>query len=249
MPQYITGLVIRKNNSDHTGVSGAYKSGAVILPQGIGVTMGDIPVPGNDNGGASIDGDFWAVPVNDGPLSGFKFLPYNPSVGGVNNIQPDPQAFPVFKLSLNPEFGSDYWYIVGTVAQYLTAAGGGAALPASIQYNGTPILEAGCQTMCNQNPTSGLFFAAFEVPSIGGGVNVKFHPFGYFNGVKLPAAAAAGYTDVTALLAFLNTATTGWAAVGTWTATADGQTILVTQSAGPGTDKICAQIVAVNPSA
>lgn len=242
MPQYLTGLVIRKNNEDFIGDVGVVHSGASILSSGIGVIVGDIPVPGNSNGGASIDGDFWAIPVNYGTVAGFRFLPYNPATGGVNSVKPDVQAFPVFKLSLTPDFGSDYWYVYGTVAQYLTASGGGAALPVTLAVS-----EAPCQTLCNQNPTSGLFIGNLGIPNLTS--NQRLFPYGYFNGVALPAGSANGYNTPALLLTFLNTAVTGWAAVGTWTLSADNLTAIVTQAAGPGTDTLCAAIVTINPSA
>lgn len=248
MAAYITGLVIERNGEVFLGNASVYRSAGVILPQGIGVITGDIPTPGNSNGGAAIDGDFWAVPVNDGTLAGFTYLPYNLNFGGVNSVQPNPQAFPVVKISLQPQFGSDYFYVVGTSSQYLTAAGGGAAMPTNIVYGGASVLETGCQTLCNQNATTGLYFAVLGLPTITGPNYVTYYPYGYFNGVALPAAAAAGYATVTLLLAFLNTATTGWAAVGTWTQAANGP-IIVTEAAGPGTDLLCASIVAINPSA
>jgi hypothetical protein len=251
MASYLTGLVLRKNGEDFIGNAGVYKSGGSILSQGIGVIVSDIPVPGSSNTNASIDGDYWAVPINDGVVAGFKFLPYNAAVGGVNNPIPvsatnpigaTAQSFAVFKLSLNYPGGYDYMVVLGTVAQYNAAAAGGAALPLIPVPN-----QAGCQTLCNQNNTTGLYFGNLGIPNSLIGQNL--YPYGYFNGVALPAAAVAGYASPAALLTFLNTSVTGWAAVGTWTLSADNRTAIVTESAGPGTDVLCAQIVIVNQSA
>lgn len=243
MAQYITGLVIQKNNQVFRGAGQlVVHSAGVFNTQNIGVIMGDIPVPGNSNGGAQIDGDFWAVPVDDGTYSGYNFIPYNPNG---NALQPDVQAFPVFKLSLIPPFGSDYWYVVGTTAQYLTAAGGGTALPTNVVYNSNPLLQTPCQTLCNQNSTSGLYIGVLGLPTISGGINVKYYPYGYFNGVALTTASSAGYATPALLLVFLNAS---WGNVGTWTLDASGQTLIVTQAAGPGTDVLCASIVSINPS-
>jgi hypothetical protein len=241
MPAYLTGLVLRKNNEDYIGNAGVYKSGGSILSQGIGVIVSDIPVPGSSNTNASIDGDYWAVPINDGVVAGFRYLPYNPAVGGVNAV-PLPQAFAVFRVSMNFPGGYDYMYVLGTVAQYNTASGGGAALPLIPPVNVTP-----CQTLCNQNATTGLYIGNVGIPNQSLGQN--FYPYGFFNGVVLPAAAVAGYATPALLLTFLNTAVTGWAAVGTWTLSADNKTAIVTQAAGPGTDVLCAQIVIINQSA
>lgn len=236
MPQYITGLVIRKNDMDFFQTVGVARSAGVISTSGIGVVKGDIPVPGNSNGGASIDGDFWCVPIVDGGVyGGWKFLPYNP--GGVNTLPPTAQSFAVTKLSLIPPFGSDYWYVLGTTAQYLTAAGGGAALPLIV-----PQLETPCQTLCNQNSTTGLYFGILGTPNQTLGWN--FYAYGYFNNVALPALSASGYATLALLLTALNS---NWSSVGTWTL--NGNVLVVTQSAGPGTDTLCAQVVLINQSA
>jgi hypothetical protein len=244
MAQYISGLVIEKNN--HVFLTSGQllqRSAGTFSTTGIGVIMGDIPVPGNSNGGASIDGDYWAIPVDDGVFGGYNFVPYNPNV---NAVQPDPQAFPVFKLSLIPPFGSDYWIIVGTVAQYLTAAGGGAALPTTVVYNGALLAQTPCQTLCYQNATTGLYYGVLGIPTNSGGINVNYYPYGYFNGVALPLGSSTGYTTVTSLLSFLNAS---WSSVGTWTLSPDNRSLIVTEgSSAPGTDILCASVVTINPS-
>jgi hypothetical protein len=242
MPAYLPGLVLRENGEDFIGNAGVYKSGGSIFSQGIGAVKGNIPTPGSSASNAYLDGDYWAVPVNEGVVAGFKYLPYNSAVGGVNSVPPDPQSFAVFRLTKERPGGSDYMYILGTQAQYNTAVGGGAALPLIPVPNQSP-----CQVICNQNSGSGLYQATIGIPNQVLGQN--FYPYGYFNGVALPAASVSGYASPAALLTFLNTATTGWAAVGTWTLTPDNKTAIVTQSAGPGTDKICAEIVIINQSA
>lgn len=242
MAAYLQGLVLRKNNEDFIGNAGVYKSGGNIFSQGIGVIVNDIPTPGSSNTNASLDGDYWAVPINDGVVAGFKFLPYNPAVGGINNTPPSVQSFAVFKLGMVFPGGYDYMFVLGTAAQYNTAAGGGAALPLIPVPNQAP-----CQTLCNQNSTSGLYFGNIGLPNQSFGQN--FYIYGYFNNVALPAAAVAGYATPALLLTFLNTSVTGWAAVGTWTLSPDNRTAIVTQSAGPGTDVLCAEIVLINQSA
>lgn len=240
MPAYITGLVIRRNSSDFLGNVGVARSAGVISTTGIGVIAGDIPTPGNSNGGAAIDGDYWCVPiVSQGVYGGWKFLPYNSAFGGINSVQPDAQAFAVTRISLQPQFGSDDWYILGTTAQYLTAAGGGAALPLVV-----PVNEVACQTLCNQNNTSGLYFGAIGIPTQTLGWN--FYAYGYFNQVALTALSASGYATPALLLTALNAS---WSGVGTWTLSADNRTLIVTQTAGPGTDTLCAAVVLINQSA
>jgi len=232
----IPALVLQKNNTLYFGPGvTAEKSGSGEIVVGLGLSS-EIPIPGSVEGG-QIDADYWAVPVSEGYAGGFNYVPYNPS-DPVGSVAPDPQAFKVFRIY--NLLRSDYWYVVGTVAGYVTAAGGGAALPTTVST-----LQAGCQTLCEFDENN-KYFAIFALPTLSG--NKHYFPYGYFNGVALPAANAAGYANKTDLLTFLNTAVTGWAAVGTWTVSTDNLTLRVEQTSGPGTDKICAQVAAINPS-
>lgn len=234
MASYIPALVIQRKNTVFISDQGiaAEKSGSTELVTGLGLYT-EIPTP---DGGGAIDADYWAVPINEGGPTGFKFTPYNPA-DPVTSIAPDVQAFKVFRI-VDFNRGGDDFYVVGTIAQYITAAGGGAALPLSIST-----LQVGCQTLCQFN-TNGLYFGVLGLPTLIG--NQRYFPAGYFNGVALPTASSSGYTTTGTLLTFLNTATTGWAAVGTWTV-ANG-VLLVSQTAGPGDDVLCAGIFAINPS-
>lgn len=200
----------------------------------------EIPTP---NDGGVIDADYWAIPIGEGNVSGVIFQPYNPG-DPITSVSPSPMAFKCFRL-LN-RFASDDWYVLGTVAQYITAAGGGAALTQTITA-----LLAGFQVMCQFiNPLSD-YGAIFALPPLSA-TNTRYFPFGYLNGVALPAGAVAGYASIAALLVFLNA---NWTNVGSpataivWTVSADNLTLIGTESAGGGTDVIAAQIVAINPAA
>lgn len=113
--------------------------------------------------------------------------------------------------------------------------------------------------MCQwNNGTLQQYFAVVGLPALI--LNKRYFPYGYFNNIALPGASSTGYVSTTTLLAFLNTATVttvvngvttytgGWAIVGTWTVSLDGLTLIATQTAGPGTDVLCAAVAAINPS-
>jgi hypothetical protein len=243
MAQYVTGLVIQKNNIVYINTGGV----------SIGSTQ-EIPTPEN---GAVIDGDMWAIPVNDGVYSGFIYQPYNPA-NPLENVAP---LFAVAVVRISSRISPDYFIVLGTAAQYITADGGSALPTAWPQVShGVPELPA-CQILNGTN-ANGLYVGVIGIPSLVGGTDTisAYFPFGYWNGAALPAATANGYTTTSALLTFLNTATVntgtatapvytgGWSIAGTWTVTTDSLTLVVTQSAGSGTDKFCGGLLAINPS-
>lgn len=239
----IPAIVIQKNFNQFissAGISAQHNTAAsAVLTTGLGI-LTEIPTPTD---GGVIDADYWAVPVGEGSVSGVIFQPYNPN-DPITSVAPSPMAFKCFRL-IN-RFASDDWYVLGTVAEYITAAGGGAALPTTITA-----LLAGFQTMCEFINASNDYGALFAIPTLTGS-NTHYYPFGYMNGVALPAAALAGYSSIAALLVFLNA---NWTNVGSpataivWTVSADNLTLIATESAGGGDDVIAAQIVAINPSA
>lgn len=249
MPAYIPAIVIQRNNSVYIADSGitVQKSLGTEYLVGLGLAT---EVPTADGGGVP-DADYWAVPVGEGALTGIIYIPYNAG-DPVGSIAPSPQAFKVCRI-MN-RLASDYWYIYGTMAQYI-AANGGTALPTVITT-----LLAPFQKLCQFN-AAGQYFAVLGLPNIAILPNKAYFPYGYFNNIALPGAAAGGYTTTAALLTFLNTATTtttvngvvtayagGWAVVGTWTASADNITLQAAQTAGPGTDILSAVVAAINPS-
>lgn len=211
-------------------------------------TIMDIPTQG---AGAIVDGDYWAVPITDGVVSGFNFVP----CAATDTDAPTAQSFHVFRLA--SRFGNDSWYARGTT----TAADGGS--PASCGYiqaaadaeccatspcslpTDVPVI-APCQTMCEFD-SNGKYFAVYPLPTLTG--NLRYYPYGYFNNVLGTAATSTGYATPSTLLSFLNSGT--WGAIGTWTyADAPTNSILkVTQASGSGTDVICLAVITVNPSA
>lgn len=239
MASYIQALVIQQNNDQFVDEVSIIRSGGEIFPSGIGKTTA-VPCPDSISGGV-IDADYWATPVNDGTVSSFTFTPYN--VSESVSTKPDIQSFAVVRISSTKS--SDRWWLLGTSTQYLAACAVCCSDSPVPMPDVTDIPDqVPCQTLCEFN-TNGLYFGVLALPSLG--VAQRYYPSGYFNGAALPTGSANGYATTGALLTFLNTAVTGWATVGTWTIS--NGIVLATQSAGPGTDVLCASIVAINPSA
>lgn len=237
MATYVTALVLQQNTSVYISPAGPevekVASVAAVNMVGIGLLM---PVPTPDNG-AVIDYDAWAIPtVDNGIFTGWTFKPYNLNDPAQTN-PPTVQSFAVTRVW--DRLMSDVWVFVGTSAQYLTAAGGGAALPTTLGNN---VFQVACQILCQWNSTN-QYFGLLALPSLVG--NERYYPFGFFNNVALALGTSTGYISAATLLTFLNTS---WTSVGTWSLSADNRTLIVTQTAGPGTDTLCARIGTVNPS-
>ena len=240
MSAYIPALVLQRNNQVYLSEGGisVQKSGGGDIVVGVGL-LTEIPTP---DGGGVIDFDCWATPVGEGALTSFTFIPYNAS-DPIGSVAPSVQSFKCFRIY--NRLASDDWYIVGTVAEYITAYNGGAALPTTITT-----LPAAYQKMCEFINSSNQYGALFALPPLLT-PDTKYFPYGYFNGVALPAGANAGYATIAALLVFLNA---NWTNLGSpvtaivWTVSADNITLIATETAGGGSDIIAAQIVAINPS-
>lgn len=242
MSAYIPGLVIQKNNSvfiSSAGVSAQY-NGTSEQVVGLGL-LTEIPTP---DGGASIDSDYWAIPVGEGIVTGFKYQPYN-AADPITSVSPNVQAFKVFRIY--SRLASDYWYVLGTVAEYITAYGGGSALPTT-----SSVLVAGYQTLCEfvdvAQTKYGIVLALPELLF----PEDRYYPFGYFNGVAMPGTpTASGYLTVGTLLTFLNA---NWTNLGSpvtaivWTVSADNLTLIGLETAGGGTDVFAGAVAAINPS-
>lgn len=232
---FIPALIIKHNNDVY------------LTPDLVIGNYGTIPTIG---AGVTIDGDYWAVPITDeGIVTNFNYVPTTPD----NTDAPTPQSFHVFRITAR--LGNDSWYVRGTTTTvigsspteygYIQASNDAeccaenpVALPTDV-----PVL-AGCQLMCEFD-ADGNYFGMWGLPSLSG--NLRYYPYGYFNGVLLPSLTATGYATPTALVNALNGNGT-WDNVGVWSVTADGQ-LKVTQTDGPGTDEICVNVVTVNPSA
>lgn len=233
---FISALVVETNNS------------VLFNPDGTLGQIQAIPTPG---AGGSIDGDFWAVPVTEGVVgTGFNYVPTTPN----DTTKPDAQAFHVVRISSNAS--ANWWYIVGVSTNgtngYIEASNDAeccAADPAQMPTD-VPNL-AGCQFICSTD-SNGNYVAYFGLPTLQGSLT-RYFPYGYLNGEALTEASAAGYSTLNALIAFLNS---NWnvgggspAASISWSFTPDGLTLIATETNGTGEDYICAQVIAINPSA
>lgn len=221
---YITGLALVKNDVQFLNT---------------GLSVGSIEQIITPDLGGRIDGDYWAIPVNYGVYAGWRFQPYNPS-NPLENVAP---LFAVAVTKVSAINTSDWWYILGTSTQFVTAANGGTALPIVWPQVSHTVPELPVCTVIDGLNASNNNTLTIGVPTLAFGQN--YFPFGFLNGVALAAATSGGYADLTALLVFLNAS---WSSVGTWTKTADNLTLIATQAPGSGTDVFCGGILAVSPS-
>jgi len=234
MASSITALVLEKN--DNVFINSEVSVGAIM----------QVPTP---DGGAFVDGDYWAVPINFGVYGGWNLIPYNLS-NPAENTAPTIDSYAVTRISKNPlPSGTSDWYVIlGTSTAYITASNGGTAL-ATVwpSRSHTEDLLPVCQVM-DQVDANGNYFATLGIPSkdLDPTTIETYFPFGSLNGVELTAATANGYSTTAALLSFLNTS---WSSVGTWTKTSDDLTLVATQTNGSGTDVFCGGIITITPSA
>lgn len=208
-----------------------------------GVTPGQItnsvPTPG---AGGLIDGDYWAVPVNNGVETGFNYEATTPD----STDAPDAQAFHVVRISV--QNSPNRWWLLGTSEDYAVASETveccGNSSPSGDMPLDAPSI-APCQIVCAD--ADGVYTAVAGLPTLESGE--RYFPFGYFNGTALTAASASGYADKTALLAFLNASWLTGALTNTWAVTADDLTITNTldATAATGADVLCIAVVAITP--
>lgn len=219
----------------------------------VGVIM-SIPTQGS---GGVPDGDFWAVPNNDhGVIDGFHYVPTTPN----STDAPSAQSFHVFRLT--NRFGNDVWYALGSTTD---SAGSGSPLSygyieaaqdaecciedaRTLPISGVPAL-APCQELCHWDADEN-YFGIFGLPSLPAGWN--YFAYGYFNDVEMAALSPAGYSTTGTLITAMNStweATVGGTFALTDTSPGVDLIIKLTQTDGPGTDNICINIIAINPSA
>jgi len=192
-----------------------------------------IPTPG---AGGLIDGDYLATYVTDYGIDEGG-LQYSIISAGQSPL-PAFNAIPCCRISTTNQ-GADDWYIAGTSLQYISTANA-AECCSGTNTNPLPTTippAYPCQLLCNQDPTTFLFFGVFGIPSLPAGQN--YYAAGYFNGVALTALSGSGYASPAALLAAFNT---NWNNVGTWTSLGSPATFVVTEAAGTGTDLLCIRI-------
>ena len=201
------------------------------------VTYGDIQIVPTPGSGGRPDGEYWAVPITDGGVvDGFDFVPYGPQ----NPIKPSTQSFRVLRLVTSKDYGkSDYWYIVGTEANYVASSQAAECCDAPIPMPLSVPPLAPTQLMCQyNNPTDMDYFAVWGVPTLEYG-DSGYWAYGYFNDTALSPLFVNGATPA-ALVSAMQSA---WGSTvgGTFTLVG-GIVIVLTQSNGQGTDEISINI-------
>lgn len=184
---YISALILQHNNDQF--INGGIAPGTIKL----------IPTPLN---GGYVFGDYWAVPLTDGIVSSWQFVPCSPG----DLQKPDPQA--VHAVRINSTVISDTWYALGNSTEYIDASkdaeccqSPGLAMPSSIAN------IAACQSLCAND--DGNQFGIFGLPAPDTGT---YTANGYYNSVALPQVTAA----TPALLVTALNGNASWNAIGTW---------------------------------
>lgn len=222
---FIQVLVLQKNND-------------VYMDAGISPgTLQLVPTP---ESGGLVDSDYWAVPVTDGIVSSFQYIPTSPN----DLVKPDPQAIHVVRISSSKT--RDDWYVVGNSLQYQFASKDAECCesPAFTMPSSTPNVVP-CQNICSN--AAGAFIAYLGLPTLGAGQ--AYFPQGYLNGVALTGASAAGYATTGALLTFLNANWLNGNLAATWAVSGDSLTLTNTLSGGDDNDPdvLCAQVFVITP--
>jgi len=200
---YITALVFQKNNDQFIG-----------NPPGIGQGRLEL-IPTPDSQGY-VFADYWAVPLTDGIVSSWQYIPKKAS----DVTKPDPQAVAVVRI--NAYNNPDTYYVLGTSTDYMNAStdvdcctSPARAMPTAVN----PI--APCQALCADS--NGNQFGAFGIPTDTGTYLIA----GYYNGVALPNLSAAAAPTIPITM----NANATWKAIGTWAISGDGLTLTVTGAA------------------
>jgi len=154
----------------------------------------NMPIPAGDQ--ASPETEYWAVPMKEEYFTGFAYTVYQSGVAA-----PTIDSIRVFKLvnTLN----GDYFYVVGTVAQYTVYAAAccdASPIPSYITTLG-PI--APCQDTCTSDGTNyDAFFAVQTLAEVAGG---RFVATVLVDGAGvLQQTYAAGSASIANLVTYLN---------------------------------------------
>lgn len=232
MASYLTGLCLEKQDIQFVNTDGSL--GALL----------QVPTP--ENGGV-VDGDVWATPINYGTYSGWVYQPYNPTN---KKESVPPTFFSQACVKISSRFSSDWWYVLGTAADYVGASAGGAPLPTTWPVvTHSKAIAPVCQKVDTQD-VNGNYIIVLALPTQAAGEYL--FPYGVLDGVQLPSSTANGYLTVASLLVFLNA---NWTNVGcptssiTWTVSADQLTLIGTETSGRGIDEFCGVVLNINPSA
>lgn len=151
---------------------------------------------------ADILGDYWATPIKDsGIVRGYGLTLWASTVAA-----PTPDSFRVTRLY--DKINTNSIHILGTVAQYRTACGGGAALPLVTTI---PIAVPELN-LCAPLTLGGTDYTLWwPLPALTGGQTTYTVAVIYNN--TQPVAPGTGLANITAIITYLNT---NYAAAGTW---------------------------------
>ncbi len=227
MSSYVTGLVIQKNNLEQY-ICEDFQIGQYQM----------VPCPQGNL--SQLVSDVWCVPVVDsGLFLGVKFEPG----GYAQTVGPTAQSFQCVRV--DDDNSSDVWFVRGNSQQFIAACDACCGNTGPTLPTNTPPI-APCQDIYGDGAgvtTSGCT-GVFSLPSLAAGFG--YLPTVYFNNVLLTVSPnAAGYTSVSSLLAYLNSVASS---AGTWTASSDNITLIVTPVTGAGFGTVCAKVIAVNAS-
>lgn len=161
-----------------------------------------ISIPCGETDNVQVRGDFWLVPRK---INGV-FMGYN--VQGKIGTAPTPDSVAAFGI-FDKQTG-DNLYGLGTVAQYRTACGGGAALPLATTI---PVVVPEID-LCAPLTKGGTDFTTWwGLPAKAG--SDEYRAWVIYNNTQPVAALAGGHTDLAAMVTWLNA---NYAAAGTWSA-------------------------------
>ena len=180
--------------------------------------------------------DRWAIPVKDAGI--FTILDFEYKKGDFL-AQPSYDSFTVFRI--RDKESDNEWIIYGTTADLINSCAtccGAAAVPMPGISPAFKLRIAPCQEMDIEDE-NGDAYMLFGIPSLEAGE--KYFPYGGYNNVELTPASSGGYTDITALLAFLNATWTDFV----WTKTSDNLTLIAT--GGEIGDTLCVSVIAIVP--
>lgn len=199
---YIPALVLQYNNDQY--INGGIAPGTIKL----------IPTAGS---GGNVFGDYWAVPVTDGVVSSWQWVPTTPG----STDKPTVQS--IHAVRINSFNVADNWYVLGTSTNYRNAGSDADCCLSPHSDMPTTISNIpACQALCADD--DGNQFGAFGLPSPDGGT---YTANGSYNDVALPQVTGA---TAAALVTALNLSAP-WEAIGTWAKTADNLTLTVTGGA------------------
>lgn len=155
---------------------------------------------------ASVGIEYWAVPVKTDFFQGFRYDVYQSGVAA-----PTPDSIRCFKLTNT--LNNDYFYVVGTLAQfsvYAAACCDASPIPSYISSVG-PI--APCQDTCTSDGTNyDAFFAVEPLTDVTSGTPKYVATVLIDNVNVLQQLYAAGSTSIANLVTYLN----AHAAGGVW---------------------------------